>query len=94
MLDKLLTEARERIARDDFAGALALSSELEAGVRAALTNRLPPDTLELLGEAVEGLHMLLVLAKAKRAHVEQEFNDIAVKRCRSGAYDPRTLYGV
>jgi chemotaxis response regulator CheB len=32
--------------------------------------------------------------KAKRAHVEQEFNDLAEKRCRWGAYDPRKFYGV
>lgn len=94
MLDKLLTEARERIARDDFAGALALSSELEAGLRASLTNRPPPAALEPLGEALDGLHSLLVLAKAKRAHVEQEFNDLAERRCGSGAYDPRKFYGV
>ena len=94
MLERLLTEARERIARDDFAGALALSSELEAGVRAALANRPPPSALKLLDQALDGLHSLIVLARAKRAHVEQEFNYIAEKRCRSRAHDPRTFYGV
>jgi hypothetical protein len=91
VVEELLKEVRERIAGDDFAGARILTSKLEGDVRDAVAGRTPTGAAQVLDEALDGLHALIVLAKAKRAHAEREFDQIAGQRCQLRPYDRSML---